>query len=138
MSCCGAPAPGLSKGWATSSVLETTMRSLLAALAVALFLQSGPAAAAIRIIDSNFENGQATVTSQTRRHQKVTLGGKLPTPAEGGGHLKFHLKYKPYTCMADIAAGDGSSPALLTGCLSDDAAAAAARIGVSPPPADSK
>jgi len=114
------------------------MRSLLAALAVALFLQSGPAAASIRIIDSNFENGQATVTGQTHPHQKVTLGGKFVTTSDGGGYFEFHVKYKPYTCMADVTAGEDSYSALLNGCLSSDAAADAARNGVSPPPADSK
>jgi hypothetical protein len=114
------------------------MRSLLAALAFALFLQPGPAAAAIRIIDSNYENGQATITGQTRPHQKVTLGGQFTTTSDGGGHFEFHVKYKPSTCLADITAGEDSYSALLTGCLSSDAATAAARIGVSPPPADAK
>lgn len=114
------------------------MRSVIAVVTVILLLAAGPAAAAIRIVSSTYEDGMATITGQTRPNQKVTLDGKFTTTSDGGGHFEFHVKYKPPTCMSDIAAGDDSYSTLLTGCLASDAAADAARMGVSPPPATSK
>lgn len=105
---------------------ETTMR--WSALAVAALLtQAGPALAAIRIIDSTYEGGVTTVSGQTKPHEKVTLDGKYTTTSDGGGHFEFHVRYKPYTCMSNIVAGEDNYAALLNGCLANDAAADLAR-----------
>ena len=109
------------------------MRPLIALVTFALLVWAGPAAAAIRIIDSTYDNGLTTVTGQTKPNQKVTLDGKFTATSDGGGRFEFHVKHKPYTCMSEIAAGEDTYSVLLNGCLSSDAAADAARIGVSPP-----
>jgi hypothetical protein len=114
------------------------MRSLLAAAMAFVVLDASPAWAAIRIIDSNYENGITTVTGQTRSHQKVTLDGQYTTMSDGGGHFEFHVKYKPDTCLVSIVVDEDNYSALLTGCLASDAAADAARTGVSPPPSTAK
>lgn len=109
------------------------MRSLLAAAFALVVLEASPAWAAIRIIDSNYENGVTTVTGQTKPHQTVTLDEKYTTTSDGGGHFEFHVKEKPVTCMSNIVAGDDNYSALLTGCLASDAAADADRLGLPPP-----
>jgi hypothetical protein len=100
-----------------------TMRSWLAAATVILLFETGPAAAAIRIIDSIYADGVTTVTGQTRPHQKVTLDGKYSAQSDGAGRFEFHVKYKPETCLSDIAAGEDSYSAVITNCLLGDATA---------------
>ena len=102
------------------------MNSLCAAIAVTLVLGSVPAWAMIRITDSRYENDTLTVAGQAGPDQEVTLDGKYKTKADTGGHFQFSVKkYKPPTCMADIAAGDDTYSAIVTNCLLDDAAASA-------------
>jgi hypothetical protein len=102
--------------------METTM-PWVALFVAALLVPAGPALAAIRIISSTYENGFTTVSGQTKPGEKVTLDGKFTTTADGGGQFEFHVRHKPDTCMSNIVAGEDSYSALLSGCLSSDAAA---------------
>lgn len=99
------------------------MRSLCAALAVILLLGVAPASAAIRITDSRYENGVLILTGQTRPNQKVTLDSKYTTKSDATGRFAFSVKYRPPTCMSDIASGEDSYSAIITNCLLGDAAA---------------
>jgi hypothetical protein len=110
----------------TDDSLETMMRSLLAAFFAVLLMQTAPASAAIRIVDSAYENGTLTVTGEVRPNEPVSLDGKYNTKADGAGHFEFHVQYKPDTCMTTIATGVDSYSAVVTGCLLSDAAASAA------------
>jgi hypothetical protein len=108
---------------ATGANLETTMRSLFAAVVVTLMLQAGPASALIRITDSRYENGMLIVSGQVKPNTKVTLDGKFTTSANGSGRFEFRVKHKPASCMSDIATGEDTYSAVITNCLLGDAAA---------------
>jgi hypothetical protein len=98
------------------------MRSLVAAVTISLML-IGPAAAAIRILDSVYADNTLIVTGQTRPGQQISLDGKFTTKADSGGHFEFRVKYKPPTCMSNITAGEDSYSAVITNCLLGDATA---------------
>jgi hypothetical protein len=107
-----------------TAIVETSMRSLPAVVAILLSLGAGPVLASIRIDDAQYEDGKLTVTGQAEPNQQVTLDRKYSTMADASGHFEFHSAYRPSTCMANLTAGDDSYSAIVTGCLLDDAAAA--------------
>jgi hypothetical protein len=100
------------------------MRSIAVVLGGIVLFAAAPAWAAIRINDARYENGVLTVSGQAKPNQTVTLGDKFHVKSDGGGHFEFHESFKPPTCMADIASGEDSYSAIVTGCLLGDAAAA--------------
>jgi hypothetical protein len=97
------------------------MRALTAALAVLLAFGAGPAAAAIRITASSYENGITTVEGQAAPNRVVTMDGRFSAKADAGGHFEFTETYKPATCMAYLTSGEDSYSALINGCLLDEA-----------------
>jgi hypothetical protein len=107
----------------TGANLETTMRSLFAAVVVTLMLQAGPASALIRITDSRYESGTLIVAGQVKPNMKVTLDRKFSTSADSSGRFEFRVKHKPVSCMSDIATGEDTYSAVITNCLLGDAAA---------------
>lgn len=113
-------------------LMETTMLLFVAVIA-ALLMPGGQALAAIRIIDSTYEDGLTIISGQAKPHEKVILDGEYTTTADAGGRFEFHVRHKPNTCMSNIVAGEDSYSALLTGCLASDAAADAARTNATAP-----
>jgi hypothetical protein len=99
------------------------MRSLFFVLAACLWMGTGPASARIRIIDSVYADGMLTVSGRSLPGRTVTLDGKYKTTADSDGRFKFHVKYKPDTCMSEIDTGEDAYSTVITNCFLDDAAA---------------
>jgi hypothetical protein len=116
---CGARPSGLKKkaerATSTCQRAETDMRTLCALI---LFVFGVSAASAeIRINVSRYENGQLTVSGETKPNEAVTLDDKYKTTSDAAGRFAFHLNYKPELCMTDINAGTDVYSAVIAGCL---------------------
>jgi hypothetical protein len=95
------------------------MEKIMRWLTAALILLCGVTAAAadIRIDESRYQNGKTIVTGDTGPGRTVTLDGKFTTKSDNEGHFKFDVRYKPFTCMTDIKAGQDVYSAVIAGCF---------------------